>query len=293
VYEWSGSTWTQLGADIDGEAADDYFGEVSLSSDGNRLAIGAPWNDGNGNLSGHARVYEWSGSAWTQLGADIDGEAAEDYSGRSISLSSDGSRLAIGAPWNERYFGHARVFRWSGTAWTQLGADIDGEAAEDDSGRSVSLSSDGNYLVIGAPGNDGHGSESGHARVYQWSGTAWTRLGIDIDGEAAGDHSGTSVSLSSGGNRLAIGAPWNDGNGSNSGHARVFERSGSTWTQLGADIDGEAADDYFGEVTLSSDGNRLAIGAGSNNGNGDHSGHVRTYGYLISACLIFSISTLA
>ncbi|MDC1063604.1 hypothetical protein OAQ16_04095, partial [Flavobacteriales bacterium] len=40
----------QIGLDIDGEAADDYSGySVSISSDGNTVAIGAPYNDGNGN----------------------------------------------------------------------------------------------------------------------------------------------------------------------------------------------------------------------------------------------------
>ena len=129
-------------------------------------------------------------------------------------------------------------------AQTQLGADIDGESAEDGSGM-VSLSSDGNRLAIGAPENDGNGSNSGHARVYQWSGMAWTQLGADIDGESAGDGS-ESVSLSSDGNRLAIGASGNDGNGIDSGHARVYQWSGMAWTQLGADIDGEAAGDGFG-----------------------------------------------
>ena len=53
--------WSQLGADIDGEATDDYSGySVSLSSDGTKVAIGAPYNDGNGSNSGHVRVYEYS-----------------------------------------------------------------------------------------------------------------------------------------------------------------------------------------------------------------------------------------
>ena len=52
---------TQLGADIDGEAAGDYLGwSVSMSSDGSRLAIGAPLNTGNGSTSGHVRVFELS-----------------------------------------------------------------------------------------------------------------------------------------------------------------------------------------------------------------------------------------
>ena len=259
---------TQLGADIDGEAAGDKSGfSISLSSDGNRLVIGTPFSDDN---SGHVRIYEWSESTWIQLGTDIDGDATAQYTGFSVSLSSDGNRLAVGAIWAS----HARVYQWSGTTWVQLGADINGEQANDQSGRSVSLSDDGNRLAIGAPMNDGNGSESGHTRVYQWSSSAWAQLGADIDGEAAGDHSGVSVSLSSDGNRLAIGAPWHDGH---SGHVRVYEWSDSTWTQLGIDIDGEAVEDFSGAVSLSSDGNRLAIGASGNDGNGDHSGHVRVY----------------
>jgi len=185
--------------------------------------------------------------------------------------------LAIGAIWSD-YSGHARVYEWSGTVWVQFGTDIDGEAAGDHSGWSVSLSSDGNRLAIGADENDGNGTGSGHVRVYEWSDSTWTKLGADIDGEAAYDYSGSSVSLSSDGNRLVIGAGGNDRNGTNSGHVRVYEWSDSTWTQLGADIDGEAAGDWSGaETSLSPDGNRLAIGAGGNDGNGDHAGHVRVF----------------
>ena len=51
----------------------------------------------------------------------------------------------------------------------------------------------------------------------------YTLRGADIDGEAASDYSGTSVSLSSDGTTVAIGAPYNDGaNGSNSGHVRIY-----------------------------------------------------------------------
>jgi len=276
------SAQTQLGADIDGDAAYDESGSsVSLSSDGSRLAIGAPGNDVNGFDSGHVRVHEWSGAAWTQLGAAINGEAAYDGFGGSVSLSLNGSRLAIGAPGNDGNgidSGHVRVYQWSGAVWNQLGADIDGEAAYDRSGVSVSLSPGGNILAVGANLNDGNGFDSGHVRVYQWSGADWQQLGNDIDGEAFGDESGWSVSLSSDGNSLAIGARKNDGNGINSGHVRVYQRSGTDWVQLGSDIDGEVFGDESGSsVSLSSDGERLAIGAFRNDGNGIDSGHVRVY----------------
>ncbi|MEL0041245.1 MAG: hypothetical protein VW685_07995, partial [Ilumatobacter sp.] len=147
LFVSASSSIDQLGADIDGEAADDYSGwSVSLSSDGTILAIGGHLNDGNGSNAGHVRVYEWNGSAWTQKGGDIDGEAADDYSGVSVSLSSDGTILAVGATLNDGNgadSGHVRVYEWNGSAWTQKGGDIDGEAAGDQFGRWVSLSSDG------------------------------------------------------------------------------------------------------------------------------------------------------
>ncbi|MEC8627879.1 MAG: hypothetical protein VXY37_05725, partial [Bacteroidota bacterium] len=289
VYSYSYQTdvpvWVQLGLDIDGEAASDQSGwSVCLSADGSRVAIGAIDNDGNGFQAGHVRVYEWDGIGWVQLGLDIDGEVAGDRSGYSISLSSDGSRMAIGARLNDDngfQAGHVRVYEWDGIGWVQLGLDIDGEAAGDLSGCSVSLSSDGNRLAIGAIGHDGNGSNAGHVRVYEWSGTGWAQLGFeDIDGEVAGDRSGYSISLSSDGSRMAIGAVDNDGNGSSAGHVRVYEWDDLAfdWFQLGLDIDGEDVDDQSGySVSLSSDGNRLAIGAPLNNGNGSNAGHVRVY----------------
>ena len=84
----------------------------------------------------------------------------------------------------------------------------------------------------------------------------------DIEGDGASDYSGRSVSLSADGTRLAIGATHNDGNGSNSGHVRIYElQSNNSWSQLGSDINGEAASDSSGySVSLSSDGSRVAIG---------------------------------
>ena len=276
VYQNISGTWTQLGGDIDGEAAGDYLGRsVSLSSDGTIVAIGAFGNDGNGPSSGHVRVYQNISGTWTQLGGDIDGEADEDQSGISVSLSSDGTIVAIGADGNNGASGHVRVYQNISGTWTQLGGDIDGEAASDYSGTSVSLSSDGTIVAIGAFGNDGNGPSSGHVRVYQNISGTWTQLGVDIDGEADEDQSGISVSLSSDGTIVAIGA---DGNNGASGHVRVYQNISGTWTQLGSDIDGEAAGDYLGRsVSLSSDGTIVAIGAVGNDGNGTSSGHVRIY----------------
>jgi hypothetical protein len=108
---------------------------------------------------------------WRQVGFDLDGEDANDYSGRSVSLSADGKVLAIGAPLNDGKngtdSGHVRVYAWDSTSakYTQRGTDIDGEAAYDGSGYAVSLSADGKVLAIGASWNNNY---SGHVRVYAW-----------------------------------------------------------------------------------------------------------------------------
>ena len=335
------SYWTQLGSDIDGDAEGDNSGtSVSLSSDGKRVAIGAPYNDDNGKEStGHVRVYEYNDSSWTPLGSDINGEAVRDILGNSVSLSSNGNRVAIGAPqmWNSSKRGHVRVYELNGSSWTKLGSDIDGEAGGDFSGNSVSLSSDGNRVAIGAPFNGKNGKNSGHVTVYEYKQPSvdewttgnvikgddttqdtnksyWTQLGLDIYGDALGDESGHSVSLSSDGNRVAIGAPQSNTDGN--GYVKVYEWDDSieTWiavyvgkapvrsfAQFGSDgNDGKCTTETINNklthsdenlrtemrynqtpienmqsgysVSLSSDGNRVAIGAP-----GNESGHVRVY----------------
>ena len=59
------------------------------------------------------------------------------------------------------------IFFIPASAQIQLGSDIDGEAAGDYSGHSVSLSSDGTIIAIGAKNNSGSGSAAGHVRVYR------------------------------------------------------------------------------------------------------------------------------
>ena len=244
VFDWNGTTWTQVGADINGEAADDRVFPVSMNDAGDRIVVGAFRNDGGGSNSGHVRVFDWNGTAWTQVGADINGEAANDEFGIDVSMNNTGDRIVVGARYNDgggSNSGHARVFDWNGSSWTQVGADINGEAANDYFGRSVSINGAGTRIVVGAIHNDGGGSNSGHVRVFDLVGTTWTQVGADINGEAADDNFGTSVSINGAGDRIVVGAMYNDGGGSDAGHVRVFDWSGTTWTQVGADINGEAA----------------------------------------------------
>ncbi|MDB4127097.1 hypothetical protein N9580_03720, partial [Flavobacteriales bacterium] len=272
----------QIGQDIDGEAYDDHSGKsVSISADGNIVAIGAFLNDGNGSNSGHVRVYESVGGSWSQIGQDIDGESPGDLSGRSVSISDDGNIVAIGAIGNDgngSNSGHVRIYQNIGGSWSQIGGDIDGEAADDASGYSVSLNSDGNTVAIGARLNDGDGGNSGHVRIYNYNGSSWNQLGQDIDG-SGGSQSGYSVSLCADGSIVAIGAPYSYHQGyQDAGHVRMYENVSGSWQQIGSDIFGDNASDLLGfSVSLSNNGETVAVGAPTMGSTATSLGYVRIF----------------
>ena len=277
--------YTQIRESILGEHPLDESGwSVAVSNDGQILAIGALKNDDAGTNAGHVRVYSWeeSSAEWQQMGLDINGLSSGDGCGRSVSLSADGTVLAVGANGNDSFAsnsGHTRVFSWDGSDWQQMGLDIYGELSGDYSGFSVSLAADGTSVAIGSPTNGT--VANGTARVFGWDSDnlTWSQVGANINGENTGDQFGVSVSLSSDGNILSVGASLNDGSGVNAGHVRIYELTNSNvWSQLGGDIDGELTDDRSGySVSLSADGSKVAVGAVKNDDNGDRSGHVKVY----------------
>jgi hypothetical protein len=312
VFLWNGSSWLQLGSDIIGESAYDQFGAaVSISNDGKILAIGAPLNDGGALNAGSVRIYNWNGSNWLQAGIDIDGNSSNLNAGSNVKLSGDGKTLGIlstnstykfyrksSSTWSEissniglgrsvsfSYDGktaavsninHVHVYYDNGTDWSLKGSshlNVDAETLA-----NVSMNHDGNIVAIGIPLNDDNGNNAGKVRIMLWNGFAWIQLGSDIIGEAAADNLGYSVSLSSDGKKLIVGAPYNNGNGSDSGHAKIFQWNGENWIQQSTDIDGIAADDKFGSsVSMSGDGTRVAIGGPENDGGALNGGHVRVF----------------
>ena len=229
VYEYDepSSTWILLDQPIVGADPNDKFGcSASLNGDGTIVAIGAYQHD---SYRGHVRVYKYDGSTWNKIGQDIDGENENDKFGCSVSLSENGSIVAIGAEYNDgngNNSGRVQVYEYneSSSTWTQNGQDIDGEAPDDYSGGAVSLSSDGQRLAIGADGNDENGTNAGHVRVYEYDGSSWNQLGIDIDGDEEYDESGATVSLSGDGTSVAIGACNNSIANGQAGQVRVYSR---------------------------------------------------------------------
>jgi hypothetical protein len=163
VYTFEGNAWALKGQPVAGAGPGDKGGRsLAFSRDGLNLAVGSPAVESG---SGHTRVYTFddAAGAWTQKGAPLPGGGAYSGPGHNIAMNTDGTVVAIGAPFaheSGQTSGRVRLFAWKeeakngagGTspAWVTKGEPVDGEPG-DTSGFSVSISGKGNMIAIGGP----------------------------------------------------------------------------------------------------------------------------------------------
>ncbi|KNZ31277.1 MAG: hypothetical protein AD742_18125 [Methylibium sp. NZG] len=317
--------------------ASDFFGiDVALSGDGNTLAVAATFEDGGdagvgGNgadnsltASGAVYVYVRQGSQWALQGyLKASNPGAADFFGSALSLSADGNTLAVGASGEASNAigsngnqasnaaansGAVYVFQRSNGSWAQTTyLKATNTAAGALFGGAVALSGDGNTLVVGAEGDSGNATgvngvpadytatESGAAYVYRRTATSWIIQAYLKSNQAdINDNFGDAVAISHDGNRVAVGAPSEDGGATgvggvlsnaatNSGAVFLFVRTGTDWsTEAYVKASNTEANDGFGAtLALSGDGATLVVGARQEDGgsvgiNGDQSDNALT-----------------
>jgi len=286
--------WQQFGQSVEGAAPYEWFGySVSLSSNGTIMAAGALTQSLSQNQNesgpGYVQSFQFNGSQWKELGTKILGSTAGGGFGSAVALSSDGLTLAAagdadteaGVIPDNINAGYVRVFRFVGSDWQQVGQDLKGTTANDLFGKSLALSGDGSIVACGAPQtNDANGINKfpGIVQIFQFNGTQWQSLGSPINGFSDGEEFGFSVALSQDGFTVAVGSRYFAGTTVKIGRVRVFRLIGTSWGQVGQDLDGIASSDQFGwSVALSSSGNIVAGGAPDNDDSGDGAGHVRVF----------------
>ena len=254
----------QIGDDLIGEFVNDLFGSrVGLSADGSRMVVGSITNSETFSGSGQVQVFENVNGTWVQLGQDINGTGLDARLGRGVTISADGTTIALGADGFDNMSGKVRVFEFSNGSWVQLGQELLGS---NNFGNEVRLSSDGSILAVGAP------SGTGSVVVFQNQGGSWVQLGNNIIGD--GGFFGNGLGLSADGLRVAIGA---DGSAGATGSLRVFDFVGANWTQVGETIVGEAGDRIGSSIDISDDGSIVAVSAIGNEDMGGGSGAARVY----------------
>ncbi|MGF1465442.1 MAG: hypothetical protein ACFCGT_04845 [Sandaracinaceae bacterium] len=254
----------------DAEGGDQWGRAVALSADGRRAILGTTFDRTEaGFRAGSARVFVRDGSGWREEAVLVPVDAeANDRFGASVALSGDGSRALVGAFMDGRdegacLGGSARVFvRSSAGAWQEEGT-LEGSCGQD--GRSVALSRDASRALVGAPfGRVGDGSP-GYARVFRREGTAWQLEATLVLSGDLSSWAGQAVALSGDGTRALVGSFRHAGAGADAGAARVFVRSGTTWSEE-ADLVAsglEATDELGVAVALDADGTRAVVGARS------------------------------
>jgi hypothetical protein len=292
---------------------------IALSSDGSTLAIGDEYESSNAtgvggnqdsyasNRSGAVYVFTKTGTTWSQQAyIKASNSAPGILFGSSVSLSSDGNTLAVGArgessegagvdgTGSTNYInygtnsGATYVFTRSGTTWSQqVFIKASYPHMWGSFGIRTSLSADGNTLAVSALDSarlsginnvpeDFSSSASGAVYIFTRSGTAWTQQAY-IKASNSFDYIGfgMGMSLSADGNTLAVGAYGEHSNATGingsqtnyladkSGAVYVFTRSGTAWSQEAyIKASNTQSMDYFGwSVSLSADGTTLAVGA--------------------------------
>jgi len=315
VFTRSGTTWNQQAyVKASNPKANDQLGSaVALSGDGNTLAVGAPSGDTTAVLnSGAVYVFSRSGTDWSQQDL-IEASKPDDNDnfGSALALSADGNTLAVGAPYEDsaarviggsqddnsaEHSGAVYVFTRSSSTWNQQ-AYV--KASNTDSGDlfgfSVTLSSDGNTLAVGAKKEESNATgindsagQSDNSLSYAGAVYVFTRSVTDdwsqqayVKASNTNYHQwfGNAVTLSGDGNTLAVGAigegskamgindDQSDISQPRAGAVYVFRRSDSTWSQLAyvKAPNTEIYDRFGSAVALSSDANTLAVGASEEN----------------------------
>jgi len=273
VFTRSGSSWTQQGKLSASDGAAGYFGfSVAISADGNTAACGAYLSDVGGQTdAGAVYVYVRSGSQWTeqQKIANALPEAFE-YFGYAVSLSASGDVIGIGAYGADvstnQDQGRLYIFRRSGGTWAQdASLTASDGAANNNLGKSVSVSASGDVVVAGAPQATISGEAlRGAVYIYRKSGSSWSQF--DKLFSNPGDlYFGTYLVISADAETILATSPNATVNSiSGAGKAYVFEYEHAAWretNQLYANDTG-ANDSGFGNgLALSPNGHVAVCGA--------------------------------
>ncbi|HTY58864.1 MAG TPA: T9SS type A sorting domain-containing protein, partial [Bacteroidota bacterium] len=178
----------------------------------------------NGGV-GAAWVFVRSAGVWSQQGSKwtVSGASGAPSLGVSAALSADGNTAVVGGSSDNGGLGAAWVFIRNGSAWSQQGSKLVGTGAVGaaNQGSSVSITSDGNTVLVGGEGDN---SGAGAAWVFTRTGGVWAQNGSKIVGSGASNpaHQGKAVAISADGYTAAVGGNTDNSGG---GAAWMFTRS--------------------------------------------------------------------
>ena len=279
IYRANGSQWSSPVGVISGDrSTGDLLGN-SVAISGDLMIAGAPSDDDFGNNSGAAYIFKYNGAVWNQVAKLHAYDAgSNDFYGAGVSISAE--RVIVSSVRdddNGTNSGSAYIYNNTGTGWMLEAKLTASDGAEYDAfGTSVAVS--GTTAIVGASEDDDHGNSSGAAYIFEYDGLQWNQNAkiVPADG-AASDFFGEAVAIS--GDRVIIGAIWDDDAASNAGSAYIFSNDGAQWVQQAKLVafDGEVSDQFGHSVSIS--GGTAVVGANKEDGGLVDSGAAYIYGF--------------
>lgn len=271
VFEKVGIDYMSIGPGIVGpdQLANLFGSALSISGDGQRIAVGARSYDGAGEDVGYVEVFEFVDNEWQTVGSPLDNSLPFGEMGRSLDLSYDGSIMAVGIPTTPDNVddGQVHIFQLNNGDWELMGEPITGGRVL--TGHSVALSGDGMRVAVGSPAG------AGKVEVFEYQADGWQLLGGPMS-IGSSRVSGYSTDISADGNRVIVGAI-----GSNStsapGAVAIFDFDGTRWSSPFEEVTGLVGEVFGWSVSLSADGETFAVGAPGNDDGGNDQGKVEVY----------------
>jgi hypothetical protein len=257
----------QMGAKLAATGNIQQGWSVAVSADGNTAIVGTR-NDNNG--IGAALIFVRNANTWTQQGPPLIGSGNVGNSGQgvSVAISADGNTALVGGNNDNNGQGAAWIFTRGGSLWTQRGAKLVGSdnTGAASQGESVSLSADGNTVVLGGPSDN---SSRGAVWIFNRFGTSWFQYGAKLigSGNTGGAALGNSVAISADGNTIIAGG---ESDNSAEGAAWIFVRNGNSWLQQGSKLVGTGGTGRTVQglsVAINADGTTIIMGGPGDNTN--------------------------
>ncbi|MDD2790184.1 MAG: FG-GAP repeat protein [Sulfurimonas sp.] len=245
----------------------DKFGE-SVSMSGDYIVVGAYLEDTNGSDAGSAYLFKRNSD--TNISQLVKFQANDAQAGTQFgnSVSIDGDYIVVGAMFedtsddNVSRAGSAYLFKRNSDTDVSQVAKIQASNTEVDAYFGVSVVIDGDYIAVGAYGEDTTASGAGSAYIFKRnSDTNISQIAkIQSDDAESYDNFGISVALD--GDYIAVGANGEDTTASGAGSAYIFKRNSDTNVSQIAKIQASdaASSDEFGK-SLSIDGDYILVGA--------------------------------
>lgn len=262
LYNWDSTSWNERKiTPSDGEGGELFGYSVALSEDGNKLAVGAYYDDDNGYHSGSVYLYSWNGTVWIEEKVIASDGGHGDFYGFTVALSGDGTTLVVGAPCDDSTsYLSGSIYVYNCINWEEVKITASDAESYDEFGYTLDISNNGRRIVVGRYVDFSGGYPSDNIYIYSKNDTSWDEIIIEPSDGFPDDDFGNYVAISNDGMSVIVGSTSQDENGIYNGAAYLYENDGIEWTETKImAYDYFPANHYGHRVDISGDGNILLI----------------------------------